>query len=188
MKKIFRSAGVFLKAAPHFLGFELVFKLLLLAVGTPVLALLLKLTMKLSGISYLNDENLLVYLCHPSTIIVIVMMLFVYALSSFVELSALAACFSCFSRDEKIHIGGMFRTGMRAFKKAFKGSGIISFIGYMAIMPLAQFSLSSGMFMAPLLPVLRRIFYSVSSTFSMVCYVFGYGCCFGCFVQDFFGR
>lgn len=172
MKKIFRSAGVFLKAAPHFLGFELVFKLLLLAVGTPVLALLLKLTMKLSGISYLNDENLLVYLCHPSTIIVIVMMLFVYALSSFVELSALAACFSCFSRDEKIHIGGMFRTGMRAFKKAFKGSGIISFIGYMAIMPLAQFSLSSGMFMAPLLPVLRRIFYSVSSTFSMVCYVF----------------
>lgn len=172
MKKIFRSAGVFLKAAPHFLGFEFVFKLLLLAVGTPVLALLLKLTMKLSGISYLNDENLLVYLCHPSTIIVIVMMLFVYALSSFVELSALAACFSCFSRDEKIHIGGMFRTGMRAFKKAFKGSGIISFIGYMAIMPLAQFSLSSGMFMAPLLPVLRRIFYSVSSTFSMVCYVF----------------
>ena len=48
MKKIIRPAGVFLRAVPHFLVFELIFKLMLLAIGTPVLALLLKLTMKLS--------------------------------------------------------------------------------------------------------------------------------------------
>ena len=171
MKKILRPAGVFLKAMPHFLMFELIFKLLLLAVGTPVLALMLKLTMKLSGVTYLNDENLLVYLKHPSTLIVITMMLFGYAFFSFVELSALVACFSCFSQKQRILTGGMFRTGLRTFRKAMKGSGAVSFIAYMAIMPLAQFSLSSGMFMAPLLPVLRRIFYSVNGAVAVICYI-----------------
>ncbi len=171
MKKLFRPAGAFLRAVPHFLVFELIFKLMLLAIGTPVLALLLKLTMKLSGINYLNDENLLIYLKHPATIAVIIIMLFFYAFFSFVELSALAACFSCFEKKQRIFTGGMFRTGIRSFVKAFKGSGIFAFIGYMAVMPLAQFSLSSGMFMAPLMPVLKRIFYSVNGVLAVVAYV-----------------
>lgn len=171
MKRIIRSAGVFLKAAPHFLVFELIFKLLLLAVGTPVLALLLKLTMKLSGVTYLNDENLFTYLKHPSTLIVIAMMLFAYAFFSFVELSALAACFSCYNQKQRIYTGGMFRTGLKAFAKAFRGTGVVSFLAYMAIMPLAQFSLSSGMFMAPLLPVLRRLFNSLNGVLAVACYV-----------------
>ena len=171
MKKIIRPAGVFLRAVPHFLVFELIFKLMLLAIGTPVLALLLKLTMKLSGINYLNDENLLIYLKHPATITVIIVMLFFYAFFSFVELSALAACFSCFEKKQRIFTGGMFRTGIRSFVKAFKGSGIFAFLGYMAVMPLAQFSLSSGMFMAPLMPVLKRIFSSVNGALGVVAYV-----------------
>lgn len=171
MKRIIRSAGVFLKAAPHFLVFELIFKLLLLAVGTPVLALLLKLTMKLSGVTYLNDENLFTYLKHPSTLIVIAMMLFAYAFFSFVELSALAACFSCYNQKQRLYTGGMFRTGLKAFAKAFRGTGVVSFLAYMAIMPLAQFSLSSGMFMAPLLPVLRRLFNSLNGVLAVACYV-----------------
>ena len=171
MKRILRSAGVFLKAAPHFLVFELIFKLLLLAVGTPVLALLLKLTMKLSGVTYLNDENLFTYIKHPSTLIVIAIMLFAYAFFSFVELSALAACFSCYNKKQRIYAGGMFRTGLKAFAKAFRGTGVASFLAYMAIMPLAQFSLSSGMFMAPLLPVLRRLFNSLNGGLAVACYV-----------------
>ncbi len=171
MKKILRPAGVFLKAMPHFLVFELIFKLLLLAVGTPVIALLLKLTMKLSGVAYLDDENLLVYLKHPSTLIVIILMLFCYAFFSFVELSALVACFSCFSKKERIFTNGMFRVGLHTFRKAMKGTGVVPFLAYMAIMPLAQFSLSSGMFMAPLMPVLRRIFYSVNGAVAVICYV-----------------
>lgn len=170
MKNFLRSAGVFLRAVPHFLAFELIFKLMLLAIGTPVLTMLLKQTMKLSGITYLNDENIFVYLKHPSTIIVIVVMLFAYSIFSFVELSALAGCFSCYSKKQRLYTGGMFRTGLKAFVKAFKGSGILAFIGYMAIMPLAQFSLSSGMFIAPLMPVLRRIF-SLKSGLAVVTYV-----------------
>lgn len=171
MKKFINSTGVFLRAVPHFLVFELIFKLMLLAIGTPVLTLLLKLTMKLSGITYLNDENLLVYLRHPSTIIVVILMLFAYAFFSFVELSALAACFSCYSKKQRLFTGGMFRTGISTFVKAFKGSGILMFLGYMAIMPLAQFSLSSGMFIAPLMPVLRRIFASVRSGTAVAAFV-----------------
>ena len=109
MKKILKPAGVFIKAMPHFLVFELIFKLLLLAVGTPVTALLLKLTMKLSGVTYLNDENLFIYLKHPSTLIVIVLMLFFYAFFSFVELSALVACFSCYTKKQRIYLDARAR-------------------------------------------------------------------------------
>lgn len=171
MKKIMKAAVVFLRAFPHFLMFELVFKLMLLAIGTPVLTLLLKLTMKISGIVYLDDENVLIYLKHPATVFVIIAMLFFYAILSFVELSALAACFSCHERKQRLFSAGMFRTGVRAFVKAFKGAGILSFLGYMAVMPLAQFSLSSGMFMAPLMPVLRRIFFSVHGGVAVIGYV-----------------
>ena len=105
MKNFLRSAGVFLRSVPHFLAFELIFKLMLLAIGTPVLTLLLKLTMKLSRITYLNDENIFVYLKHPATIGVIVLMLLAYSIFSFVELSALAACFSCYSRKQRLYTG-----------------------------------------------------------------------------------
>ena len=48
MKNFFKSAGVFFRAMPHFLLFELLFKLVMVAVGAPVLAFLLKWTMKCS--------------------------------------------------------------------------------------------------------------------------------------------
>lgn len=161
----------FLQALPHFFLFELLFKLLLIAIGAPVIMLLLKLTMNAAGISYLSDESLLVYLKHPLTLIVFAVLLFCVAFLSFVELSALAACFSCYSKNYKITLGGMYLTGLRAFKKAFRGAGIPRFILYMLCMPLVQFTVSSGMFMAPLMPVLRVIFKSVSSEAAAAAYI-----------------
>lgn len=171
MKKFFRSISTFMRAMPHFLAFELIYKLLLMAVGIPVLALLLKITLRISGISYLNDENLLVYIKNPLTIIVFVIILFCCAFFSFMELSALAGCFACYEKRERMYVGGMFRTGTGAFRKAFRGAGILPFLLYMAVMPLAQFTMSAGMFMAPLMPVLRTIFYRVKGGTAIAAFV-----------------
>lgn len=171
MKNFFKSIKNFLQALPHFLLFELLFKLLLVAIGAPVIMLLLKLTMNAAGISYLSDESLLVYVKNPLTLLVFAVLLFCVAFLSFVELSGLATCFSCYSKNYKITVGGMYLTGLKAFKKAFRGAGIPKFILYMLCMPLVQFTVSSGMFMAPLLPVLRIIFKSVSSEAAAVAYL-----------------
>jgi len=171
MKNFFRSMGTFWRSMPHFLLFEMLYKLILLAVGAPLLAGLMKLTMNIAGINYLYDENLLVYLHHPATIFVVLILLFCAGFFTFVELSALAACFSCFEQREHISVGGMLHTGLRSFRKMFRGSGILRFVGFMLCMPLAEFTLSSGMFLAPVLPVLRRVFAGVSSGAAAAAYL-----------------
>lgn len=157
MKNFFRSIGVFIKAMPHFLAFEMLYKILLVSIGAPALTLLLNLTMKAAGIKYLSDESLMIYIKHPLTLLTLLVLLFAVAVFSFIELTGLTGCFACYAKGEKLSVGGMFRTGFRAFGKAFRGAGILNFLLYMSLIPLAQFTLSSGVFLAPLMPLLRMI-------------------------------
>lgn len=171
MKNFFKSMAVFVRALPHFLLFEFLYKLILTAAGAPLLALILKLTMKASGINYLSDESMMVYLKNPITLAFIVILLFCSGFFAFVELSALAACFTCYSKHEKITVGGMLLTGFRSFRKAFRGIGILRFALFMLCMPFAHFTLSSGMFLAPLLPILERVFVNINGRLAIICYV-----------------
>jgi glycerophosphoryl diester phosphodiesterase len=171
MKNFIKSAGVFFKAMPHFLLFEIMFKLVMVALGAPVLAFLLKWTMKMSGIKYLSDENVLFFLKHPITIVVLIIILFFSAFFSFVELSALTGCFSCFYKKKRMGAFSMVRIGLDSFRKAFRGMGILDFVGFMFCSALAQFTLSSGVFMAPLMPILRRIFRSVKGAGAVAAYI-----------------
>lgn len=171
MKNFFRSAGTFFRAAPHFLVFELVFRLIMLAIGAPAMALLLRFTMRAAHIKYLSDEHILTYLRNPATLIFLAVMLMVIALFSFVELSALVGCFACCLKHERISVSGMLRTGFATMRKAFRGSGIFSFLLFMVYMPMAQFTLSSGVFTAPLMPMLRTVFRSVGTKGLIAVYI-----------------
>lgn len=171
MKKFLKYTGVYLKAFPHFAAFELLFKLIMVAIGAPVLAFMLKWTMKMSGISYLSDENILSYIKSPYTIIVFLTMLLCSAFFSFVDLSALAACFSCYMKKERIGSMDMLRTGLSAFIRAFRGMGILEFVKFAFCISLAQFTLSSGVFLAPLMPILRTIFRSLSGVSAMIAFI-----------------
>lgn len=171
VKEFFKSAGVFIRAFPHCVIFELLAKLFLLAIGAPVMAYLLKYTMKASGVTYLSDENLLIYLKNPTTIFAFILLVFCVAFFTFVELSALVACFASHSRHQKITIGGMFTAGLKAFTKAFRWTGIPRFLVFMLFMPIVQFTFASGQFLAPLMPIVRTIFKSVNNTSAVIVYV-----------------
>ncbi len=171
MKEFLKSASSFVRAFPHFVVFELLLKLFLVAIGAPILAYILKYTMKVSGVTYLSDENLLIYLQNPTTILAFIVLVFCVAFFTFVELSALVACFACYSRHEKISVGGMFVTGLKAFTKAFRWAGIPRFLVFMIFMPIVQFTFASGQFLAPLMPIVRTVFKSVSNTSTIVVYI-----------------
>lgn len=160
--------GVFLRAFPHFILFELLFKLLLTAVGAPILTLLLRLTMKIARVNYISDEKLWVYLKNPFTLAVVALVLFFSAIFSLIELSALTACFSCYAKGGTITTGGMFRAGISAVGKAFKSRGGLKAL---MIMPLTQFTVSSGVFMMPMLPILQRIFQNINSSIAIVAFI-----------------
>lgn len=157
MKKYFKAAGVFARALPHFLLFELMYKLILLALGTPFITELFSVAMKASGVSYLSLETLPRLLKNPITILSAIIMLFMVAFFSFVEISALIACFSAFRERRKITVTGMLSGGILAFAKAFRGTGILRFLLFMLVIPLVQFTMSSGIFFAPLIPLLRSL-------------------------------
>lgn len=171
MKKFLKSASSFIRAFPHFVVFELLMKLFLVTIGAPLLAYVLKYTMKVSGVTYLSDENLLIYLQNPTTIFAFIVLVFCVAFFTFVELSALVACFACHSRREKISVWGMFITGLKAFSKAFRWTGIPRFLVFMIFMPIVQFTFASGQFLAPLMPIVRTVFKSVSNTSAVVVYI-----------------
>lgn len=171
MKKYIKSVGTFIRSFPSFIVFELIFKLILTAVGAPVLTLLLRATMKISGINYLSDESMTMYLKNPVTLVVVVILLFVSAFFSFVELSALTGCFACYRNGKRISVEGMFRTGLRTFKKAFRGTGILKFMCFMVIMPFVALTISSGVFMAPLMPILNTVFRSAGTVGSIAAFV-----------------
>lgn len=158
MRRFFKFAGDFLRSAPQILLFELLFKLILTALGAPFLSFLLKIAMEHSGVAYISVETLPKLLRSPVTIAAVVLMLFITAFFSIVELSSLITGFSCRFEKRKISVSGMLRSGLRAFAKAFRGTGILSFLGFMLIVPLAQFTLTSGVFSAPVLPMLRSLF------------------------------
>ncbi len=170
-KNFFKSIGVFVRALPDILMYELIFKLLLLSVGAPLLTLLLKLTMKISHVRYLSDEKVWIYLKNPATIIALLLILFFSAMFSFMELSGLAACYSCYYRGERLSVIGMFRTGFHAFKKAFRGKGLLCFMTFMVYMPIAQYTISSGIFLAPILPILRDAFRAVNTRGALAVYI-----------------
>lgn len=167
----FKSVNIFFRALSHFILFELLFKLVITAFGAPALTLLLKLTMKISGVNYISDEKAWIYFKNPVTLIVILLVLFFTAVFTFIELSALTACFSCYAKDKKITIGGMFRSGFYALRKSLRKDGIFSFIKFMTFMPLVQFTLSSGVFMIPIMPVLKTAFRSVGTAPATIVYI-----------------
>lgn len=161
----------FVRAMPHFLMFEFLYKLLLAALGAPLLAFMLKITMSASGITYLSDESMLIYLKNPVTLLFVLLILFCVGFFSFVELTALAACFSCASRKEPVSAVGMLKAGLKSFGKVFRGLGILRFLLFMLFMPFAQFTLSSGAFIAPLMPILRWVFKDFDGVMAVIVYL-----------------
>ena len=88
MKRFFKFFGSFLKTAPKLLLFELLFKLLLTAVGTPLMSFLINAAMKNAGVSYLSASSLKKFLLNPFTVLVIILILFIVAVFTIIELSS----------------------------------------------------------------------------------------------------
>lgn len=171
MKKFLYSASTFIRAFPHFVLFELIAKLILSAIGIPLLAYMLKYTMKVSGVTYLSDENLLVYLKNPTTIFAFIVLIFCVAFFTFVELSSLVSCFACYHKRKKITVGGMFIAGLKSFKKAFRWTGIPRFLVFMLFIPIVQFTFASGQFFAPLMPIIKVVFKSLGNIPTIIVYI-----------------
>lgn len=129
--------------------FEILWKLVTLLVIAPACAGLIQLAIHLAKLKYLTTSNLLQFLRSPWTIL----LLLLAALYTLFEIAAVCTCFRQ-SRFQKVRttLGRMVRSGLQSVLHFFRGGGPFLVLHLLVLIPLMQFSATSGIFTAMGIP------------------------------------
>ncbi|MBQ9957228.1 MAG: glycerophosphoryl diester phosphodiesterase membrane domain-containing protein [Ruminococcus sp.] len=157
MKGFFRAGRDFVRAFPGIIAFELFFKLIITAVGLPVLGAMLRFVADNANVKYVSGETLTEIVRSPVALVSAVITLIAVGFFSITELCALTACFACQRKGVRLTLYGMLRVGLRSFAKAVKGRGILSFFAFLLFVPLVRFTVSAGIFASPFIPAVRSL-------------------------------
>ena len=133
--------------------FEILWKLVTLLVIAPACAGLIQLAIHLAKLKYLTTSNLLQFLRSPWTILLLAVLLLLAALYTLFEIAAVCTCFRQ-SRFQKVRttLGRMVRSGLQSVLHFFRGGGPFLVLHLLVLIPLMQFSATSGIFTAMGLP------------------------------------
>jgi len=164
-----KSAGMFIRAIPSIILFELLYKLMVTALVLPVISYLFKRAIDVSGIGYITSENLIDFLTYPESVLIIILILIICAVLSLVEISAIISGFALLHEKRDIRVFLMMKTGFAGIVKLFRGFNFMLIFYAVLILPITQFTLTSGIFTFAGLPSIRmlcgisgnRIFFTV---------------------------
>lgn len=133
--------------------FEILWKLVTLLVVAPACAGLIQLAIHLAKLKYLTTSNLLQFLRSPWTILLLAVLLLLAALYTLFEIAAVCTCFRQ-SRFQKVRttLGRMVRSGLQSVLHFFRGGGPFLVLHLLVLIPLMQFSATSGIFTAMGIP------------------------------------
>lgn len=133
--------------------FEILWKLVTLLVIAPACAGLIQLAIHLAKLKYLTTSNLLQFLRSPWTILLLAVLLLLAALYTLFEIAAVCTCFWQ-SRFQKVRttLGRMVRSGLQSVLHFFRGGGPFLVLHLLVLIPLMQFSATSGIFTAMGIP------------------------------------
>lgn len=133
--------------------FEILWKLVTLLVIAPACAGLIQLAIHLAKLKYLTTSNLLQFLRSPWTILLLAVLLLLAALYTLFEIAAVCTCFRQ-SRFQKVRttLGRMARSGLQSVLHFFRGGGPFLVLHLLVLIPLMQFSATSGIFTAMGIP------------------------------------
>ena len=110
-------------------------------------------TIQLAKLKYLTTSNLLQFLRSPWTILLLAVLLLLAALYTLFEIAAVCTCFRQ-SRFQKVRttLGRMVRSGLQSVLHFFRGGGPFLVLHLLVLIPLMQFSATSGIFTAMGIP------------------------------------
>ena len=124
--------------------FELSYRLICLAIFTPVLYGLFNLSLYLAGYRYLSTERLLPYLVSPCTIAILLLIGLGITAVSLLEMSAVIQCFHASYHDKKIRVTEMYRRGILTMRKLVFGKNFMLIIFVVIVIPLTNLTVLSG--------------------------------------------
>ena len=121
MKNIIRDNFIVLKkCGKTLLIYELIYKIIAVAVFYPLFLLLFNLSFKVAGIKYLTNGYIAKYFSNPFTIMMIAGTVFVIAVYTFFEKCCLSVVIEAAMQNRKIKVADMFHAGVNNFYAKFR--------------------------------------------------------------------
>lgn len=124
--------------------FELIYKLIVTAIFTPLIVGMIKLALHFAGINYLTNRRIAEFLFRPSTIIILLLILLLIILIIVIEMSALIYCYGISYQGLKVNLLDMFKNGIKSTMRIFVKSNMKLILFIITIIPLSYFAILSG--------------------------------------------
>lgn len=133
--------------------FELIWKMLSFFVLAPACAGLIQLAIRAAHLQYLTNSNLGKFLRSPWTILLILLLLIIASLYTLFEIAAICTCFRQPKKQRlRLTLRQMIRSGIASIKHFFRGGSPLLILHLLLLIPLMQFSATSGIFTAMGIP------------------------------------
>lgn len=177
MQQFRRGIMQLLRSWRPILIFELVWKLATVAVIAPACGGLLQIAIRAAHLRYLTNSNLLQFLRSPWTILLILVVLTVAALYTLFEIAAVCCCFTQPKKQKlRLTLRSMIRAGLGSLRAFFRGGGPLLVLHLLVLIPIMQFSVTSGIFTAMGIPDFLA-YYMTKKEFLMPIYLAAMALC-----------
>lgn len=123
LNKLNRNSWFIVNAKTIF-QMEMIYKMVAVALGFPLIVLLLTLTLKIAGINYLTNEYIMKAILNPIVIIVVVLAIFAVSFYCIYEMSFINMTYEFTKRNYKPSIFEIFSAAFKRLKRALKISNI----------------------------------------------------------------
>lgn len=121
MKNIVKdNFNILKKCGKTLLLYELIYKIIAVAVFYPLFLLLFNLSLRIAGIKYLTNGYIAKYFSSPFTIAMILVIIFAIAVYTFFEKCCLSVMIEASMQNFKVTVADMFSAGMHNFRAKFR--------------------------------------------------------------------
>ena len=124
--------------------FELLYKLIIAVVFTPLSLLIFNLTMKLTGYSYLTLENIGGFLLNPITIIILILLLLFISIVTLFDISTMIVIFDESYHEYHINLKDALKISIIKTGKILRPKNILLMVFLLFIIPFLNVGITSG--------------------------------------------
>lgn len=126
------------------LVFELLYKFAMAAVFKPVLSGVMKLALKVQGLSYLSDETVGIFMKAPSTWIFLVIIVLGMAFFTLFDICCIIICIHASYRKQEIPLLALMQKGLKTALRVIYQRNIVMILYLLIIIPMTHAVVISG--------------------------------------------
>lgn len=176
MRTLDQSIQLLKKNLRSIVSFELTYRLICMAIVLPLLSGLFQLSLHLAGYEYLSEDRLIPYLLTPTTILILLLVIFVSSLNTAFEIFCIIPAYHASYHEKEISLTAMYRHGLFILKKSLDPKNFPLFLHTLILIPLTNISVLSGYISSWIIPDFliyyihsnKSVFYALTVIFILI--------------------